>query len=85
MASDTKLTFQQVQRWFNIRRKKLGHAKPKPNFPPETVKYLKKFYEKKKYPSDSDYRKILSATKLDFKQVGQWFKSRRYKLSKTKK
>jgi len=84
MASDTKLTYQQVKQWFNNRRAKLGHVKPK-KFPSETIEYLKKLYEKTKYPSDSDFRKIVSATKLDIKQAKKWFFSTRYKLGETKK
>jgi len=83
MASATRLEFKQVKRWFNKRRQKLAHVKS--NFPREKIEYLNKFYEKKKYPTDSDFIKIVSVTKLELKQAKEWFFSKRYKMGETNK
>lgn len=78
----TKLTKQQILRWFQTRRKRNKETK-QTKHPKHVVDHLIIEYNKNNQPEKLEQERIASETKLMVKQVNSWFMGRRLLLNET--
>lgn len=79
MVPNTKLTFNQIYKWFNFNRYKLAHPKSVV-YSDEINDYLLAYYEKNNNPDWKQKEEISAVTKLNPDQITDWFQNKRQKL-----
>ena len=73
MAKKTQWTYQQVYDWFEKKREIFNFGLSLTKFSKEDLSYLLKQYKLNRNPSNEDINKMVQITKLDSKQINQWF------------
>jgi hypothetical protein len=82
IAARTQLHNKQIYAWFQERRVKFNHTKPA-RFSTH-IDYLIDNYNRDKYPSAENIKKMSEMTHMTEKQIYTWFQERRVKLKHTK-
>ena len=79
MSMVTGLKEKQIQSWFEKRRVRLRHVKPKQRFSQDTVDYLNEIFKTNRNPNLDERNRISEVTHLTEKQIQMWFFNRRLK------